>query len=55
MPQRVYLGTTQSGIKGLFTNGMLACPLSDTQWELFNQDSAALDAFCKRMGFVVER
>jgi hypothetical protein len=49
--QLVHMGVTQSGVKGLFTGGMLAMPLSDDQWELFNKEWEALDAYCARMGF----
>lgn len=49
-PQRVSKGTTQSGLNGLFTKGMMAMHVRDI--EVFN-DPERLKAYAERMGFVL--
>lgn len=53
--QLVYLGQTQSGIKGLFTGNTLAAPLTEERWVRFCSDWEALEKYCERMGFTYDQ
>jgi hypothetical protein len=57
--QHVHIGTTQSGIYGLFTGNTLAWQFSqefldDLEHETPDRQFAMIQALCKRLGFVLD-
>lgn len=53
-PQRVHLGRTQSGQPGLFSGGVLAWPLSDSDYWALSSSRHTLKAYAEARGFTLE-
>lgn len=49
--QPVSLGVSQSGKPGLFTNGMMAWPLSPEEYAAFENNRVALRVYCEKLDF----
>lgn len=52
--QKVNLGVTQNGCYGLFTNNVMAIPISKDEYDKAMIDVNYLRAICKRYGFEME-
>lgn len=52
--QRVHLGVTQSGIKGLFTGNYLCWTLDSDQFQKLSEDRHKLKDYADMLGFDVE-
>lgn len=52
-PQLVHLGTTMSGVPGLFTGNTLAWPITRDLFEAFRTDHVGLKAYVERIGFTL--